>query len=86
MRNNVRWSVVVSEDTDIALRTFLARNGLKKGELSKFVEEAVCWRVLDRTVQEVKTRNKQYRINEIENTINEAVISARNTKKNLRAI
>lgn len=86
MRNNVRWSVVVSEDTDHTLRTFLARHGLKKGELSKFVEEAVCWRVLDRTVNEVKSRNKQYQAKEIEDTIKAAVVAARNSRKTLRAI
>ena len=54
MENVVRWSLVVSKETDISLRTYLARLGLKKGALSKFVEEAVRWRVLDRAVAETK--------------------------------
>jgi hypothetical protein len=31
-----RWTVSVSKDTDIAVRTFLAQRGMKKGDLSKF--------------------------------------------------
>ena len=30
---------------------------MKKGDLAEFVEEAVCWRVLDQTVAETKARN-----------------------------
>lgn len=33
--------VVVDKQTDISLRTHLAQLGLKKGDLSKFVENAV---------------------------------------------
>ena len=57
MENTVRWSVVVSKDTDISLRTFLAQHGMRKGDLSKFVEEAVRWRVLDRAVAKTKAKN-----------------------------
>ena len=41
----VRWTLKVSRDTDIAVRTYLARRGARKGDLTKFVEEAVRWRV-----------------------------------------
>jgi hypothetical protein len=37
----VRWSVKVSKSTDRALRSHLAQRWLKKGDLSKFIEEAV---------------------------------------------
>jgi len=37
----VRWTVKVSKDTDVALRSFLAQRGTKKGDLSKFIERAV---------------------------------------------
>jgi len=30
---------------------------MKKGDLSKFIEEAVRWRIFNRTVQEIKARN-----------------------------
>jgi hypothetical protein len=48
---------VIPEATDRALRQFLARRGLRKGDLSRFVDEAVHARLLDLTVQEVKERN-----------------------------
>ena len=53
----VRWTLTVSKETDIALRTFLAQRGLKKGDLSRFVEDAVRWQVFQRTVQDVRARN-----------------------------
>lgn len=45
-----RWTVVVSKETDIIVRSLLAQRGLKKGDLSKFIEDAVKWRVFDQTV------------------------------------
>jgi hypothetical protein len=36
----VRWSLKVSKDTDLSVRTFLGSQGMKK-DLSKFVENAV---------------------------------------------
>ena len=56
MDNSTRWTVKVSKETDVALRTFLAQSGLRKGDLSKFIEEAVRWRVLDRTASGVRER------------------------------
>ena len=42
--SNIRWSVMVPEDTDRALRSYLARTGGKKGDLSRFVDDAGCSR------------------------------------------
>ena len=50
----VRWKIKVSKETDLTLRTFLGARGMKKGDLSKFIEEAVRWRVFHRTVQNIK--------------------------------
>ena len=49
----VRWNIKVSKETDLTLRTFLGAQGAKKGDLAKFIEEAVRWRVFDRTVQAI---------------------------------
>lgn len=38
---SVRWTVVVDKQTDIDLRMLLAERGTKKGDLSKFIENAV---------------------------------------------
>ena len=73
MDDTVRWSLVVSKDTDIALRTFLAQKGLRKGALSKFVEEAVRWRVLDRVVADTKAKNARTPAKKLAAAIDEAV-------------
>jgi hypothetical protein len=55
MPNDItRWTVSVSKQTDIAVRTLLAQRGLKKGDLSKFIEDAVKWRVLEQTMAEAR--------------------------------
>jgi len=41
MENPVRWSLKVSKETDEALRAHLGQSGGRKGDLSKFVQEAV---------------------------------------------
>jgi hypothetical protein len=73
----VRWTVRVSKDTDVAVRTFLAQRGMKKGDLAKFIEEAVRWRVLDQTVAETKARNAKASKSEINAAIDEALTVVR---------
>jgi hypothetical protein len=77
MDSNVRWTVKISKETDIAVRTYLAQRGMKKGDLSKFIEEAVRWRVFDRVVSETKARNKRARPKEIEAAVDEALGAVR---------
>lgn len=74
-----RWTVSVSKDTDVAVRSFLAQRGLKKGDLSKFIEEAVRWRVLDQTVAEARGGFADLPPEEAEALIDEAVAAARQT-------
>lgn len=73
----VRWSIKVSRDTDLTLRTFLGSLGMKKGDISKFVEDAVRWRVLQRTVQDIRERNAGADPNEIQRIVDEAVRDVR---------
>ncbi len=77
MDEPVRWTVRVSKDTDVAVRTFLAQRGMKKGDLAKFVEEAVRWRVLDQTVAQTKARNAKVPAAEVEAAIDEALEAVR---------
>jgi len=77
MDESIRWTVKVSKDTDVSLRTFLAQRGGKKGDLSKFIEDAVRWRVLEQTVAETKARNVNVSLREIESAIDEAVAAVR---------
>ena len=71
--SNVRWSIVVLEETDRALRSFLAQRGTKKGDISRFVEEAVQSRLFELTVESVKERNRPLDQNEILETIDDAL-------------
>ena len=72
-----RWNLSIPEETDRALRTFLARTGGKKGDLSRFVDEAVRRRVLDLTVREIKDRNSRYDQQELLDLIDEEVDATR---------
>ena len=77
MEDSIRWTIKVSKGTDISLRSYLAQHGMKKGDLSKFVEEAVRWRVLDKTVSEVRERNANVPNEEVEAAIDEALAAVR---------
>ncbi len=56
--DTVRWNVSVSTDTDKSLRVFLASQGKgKKGDLSRFIEEAVRSHILELTAEQAKTTN-----------------------------
>ncbi|MBU3077836.1 ribbon-helix-helix domain-containing protein [Sphingomonas quercus] len=68
-----RWSLKVSRDTDIALRTLLASRGGRKGDLSRFVEEAVNREILRETIHEVRARNKDLGPAQIESLVDEAL-------------
>ncbi|MDE0029215.1 MAG: hypothetical protein OXU42_07435 [Deltaproteobacteria bacterium] len=72
-----RWNLSIPEETDRVVRTFLARNGGKKGDLSRFVDEAVRRRVLDLTVDQVKDRNAACDQRAILNLIDDEVAARR---------
>ncbi len=71
--SRVRWSVVVPEATDKALRNYLAGNGMKKGDISHFIDEAVQLHLFDLVTGKVKMHNKQFNQDVILAAIEEAV-------------
>ena len=73
----VRWHIKVSRDTDLTLRTFLGSRGMKKGDLSRFIEQAVRAHVFHRTVQDLKARNAGTDPDELEVLIDDAVRDVR---------
>ena len=73
----IRWSLKVSRETDLSLRTFLGSQGMKKGDLSKFVEDAVNRRLLQCTMQDIRARNAERDAEEIEALVEEAVREVR---------
>ena len=72
-----RWSLSIPEKTDRVVRTVLARTGGKKGDLSRFVDDAARRRVLDLTVRQIKDRNNGYDRREILDLIDDEVDAAR---------
>ena len=81
MTEMTRWTVSVSKDTDIAVRSFLAQRGLKKGDLSKFIEEAVKWRVLEQTIAEARSKFADLPSDALESILDEAAAAVRPTPK-----
>jgi len=77
MNEAVRWNIKVSKETDLALRTFLGARGMKKGDLSKFIEEAVRRRVFQDSVQQIKARNAKGNPDELQRVIDDAVREVR---------
>ena len=72
-----RWNVVISEDTDRTVRSYLARAGGKKGDLSHFVDRAVRQAIFWETIETVWERNKHLTAEEAQALAAEAVAQAR---------
>jgi ribbon-helix-helix protein len=53
-QENTRLTITWCKEADHALRTFLGAQGMKKGDLSKFIEEAVRWRIFQLTVRDAR--------------------------------
>jgi len=77
MGEMTRWTVNVDSDTDIDVRTYLAQRGMKKGDLSRFIEESVKWRLLDLTLAEARAGFDDLSSDEMDALIEEAVADAR---------
>lgn len=77
MDDTIRWTVKVSPATDRSLRSYLGQHGMKKGDLSKFIERAVQKEILTQTVAEVKQRNTDLSSDELRALIDEAVTAIR---------
>ena len=74
---STRWNLVISEPTNIVVRSFLAQRGFKKGDLSAFVEEAVRWRVFDQTLAQARAGFDQLNAPDAESLLDEALAQVR---------
>lgn len=72
-----RWNIVISEETDRQVRSYLARTGGKKGDLSRFVDRAVRQAIFWETVETIWERNKHLSADEAQALADEAVDSVR---------
>lgn len=72
-----RWHLVISEQTDRSVRSYLARTGGRKGDRSRFVDRAVRSQILRETVEPVWERNKNLSAQQAQSLADEAVAWAR---------
>jgi hypothetical protein len=76
--STVRWNLAVSSDTDQSVRMFLAsQGGGRKGDLSRFIEQAVRTYIFERAVEEAKAANANVNEADLTAIVNEAVQWAR---------
>jgi hypothetical protein len=76
--NSVRWNVAVSADTDQSVRMFLAaQGGGRKGDLSRFIEEAVRAHLLELSAEQAKIANVNVNEADLTAIVSEAVQWAR---------
>ena len=72
-----RWNLVISDDTDRHVRSYLVRTAGKKGDLSRFVERAVRQAIFWETVETIWERNRHLSSEETRRLADEAVAEAR---------
>jgi hypothetical protein len=72
--STARWNLVVSQETDDALRQVLAAEGrARKGGLSRFVEDAVRARILQVEAEAAKRANAGRAEAEVADAVDEAL-------------
>ena len=72
--SQIRWNIAVSSDTDQSLRMFLAsQGGGRKGDLSRFIEEAVRAHILELTAEQAKAANSSVSESELTSVVDEAL-------------
>lgn len=78
--NTTRWNVAVSTDTDKSLRMFLAsQGGGRKGDLSRFIEEAVRAHILELSAEQAKAANANVSESDLASMVDEALKWTRKT-------
>lgn len=76
--NTVRWNIAVSPDTDQSVRMFLAaQGGGHKGDLSRFIEEAVRNYIFEYAAEQAKATNANVSEADLTAMVAEAVRWAR---------
>ncbi len=80
-----RVTITWSKETDLTLRSYLGAQGLKKGALSKFIEEAVRWRVFHQTVSTARERFTDVPEDQLQKEIDDAVEAVRAERYRRRA-
>ena len=72
-----RLTITWSKQADLALRSYLGAQGMKKGDISKFIEDAVRWRIFNKTVQQAREAFADLPPDELQKMIDDAVDEVR---------
>jgi Ribbon-helix-helix domain len=80
-----RLTITWSKHADLILRSYLGAQGMKKGDISKFIEEAVRWRIFHDTVGEARAAFADVPPDELQKMIDDAVEDARAKRYRERA-
>jgi hypothetical protein len=72
-----RLTITWSKQVDFALRSYLGAQGMKKGDISKFIEDAVRWQIFHQTVNQARKAFSDVSPNELQKMIDEAVDDVR---------
>ena len=76
--STVRWNIAVSQEVDQSVRIFLAaQGGGRKGDLSRFIEEAVRAHILELSAEQAKAFNVHLSEAELTDAVDEALDWAR---------
>lgn len=76
--STVRWNIAVSPDTDQSVRMFLAsQGGGRKGDLSRFIEQAVRTYLFEQAVEQAKDATADIGEADLAELIDDAVAWAR---------
>jgi len=72
--STIRWNLAVSPDIDQSVRMFLAaQGGGRKGDLSRFIEEAVRAYLLEQAVEQAKAASAGLSEQGVSDLIDEAM-------------
>lgn len=72
-----RWNLVIADETDRHVRSYLARTGGKKGDLSRFVDRAVRQAIFWETVESIWERNRNLSGEDVQRLADEVVAQTR---------
>lgn len=74
----VRWNIAISPEVDQSVRRFIAaQGGGRKGDLSRFIEEAVRVYLLEQAAGQAKAATADMNQEEVEALVEEALRWAR---------
>jgi len=77
LSNQTRWTVSVSKETDRALRGFLIERGMKRGDIAKFIEEAVKKRIFEQTLAHAREKLANAPADDLQTMLDEACQAVR---------